>query len=41
MLCYPEVKEKKGVIGKAVTPLAWHAIACLQRGRRKKCRSSR
>ena len=33
MLCYPEVKEKKGVI--AVTPLAWHAIACLQRGRQK------
>jgi len=27
---YPEVKEKKGVIARAVTPLAWHVIACLQ-----------
>ena len=38
MLCYVILKwkKKKGVIAKAVTPLAWHAIACLQRGRLKK-----
>ena len=32
-LCILKWKEKKGVIARAVTPLAWHAIACLQRAK--------
>ena len=32
-LCVLKWKEKKGVIARAVTPLAWHAIACLQRAK--------
>ena len=35
MLCYPEVKEKKRGYSKGSHSLAWHAIACPQRGRQK------